>query len=463
MAIITKDDYVRYMKGNVGIPVDKIAHLPHLLQYNTDGDHALNGNEFAGVFDELARLAGAVSAQAIDTGSATAPTEAGKLYRTLRSFAVPTPGTDEPLGERTLAAVLPQVAKGFVTLGFMPGGQARKGVALLQEALNILGEENPHYLVGTPDGAFGHKTRLAIEAFQRQYGLEQDGRVGAETLAQLDLILAGARADGPTPSVVPPPPLSVPAESDLICDITYNDAFVHNGQAHVSLTFDDGPDPDTARLLDLLRDLGLTGCTFFCQGQNGPAYPALARRIVAAGHTIANYSWDHAHLKPHGRDLTVAAIRSQIQRTQDVIAAVTGLRPTLFRPPYGALGPAGRAVCHERGVSATWWDGDSDDWKHRNDSAEIMDDLFADAGSLSTDTYAPSFHGGAHYVHESTTSLCALSAPTLQPGGCTGCAQCPGRCQCYGGVAVTGLPCLAVSSSHIAGRANSAGPGSHLR
>lgn len=406
MAIITKDDYVRYMKGNVEIPVAKIGHLPPMLQYNTNGDHALNGDEFAGVFDALARLAGAVTAQAIDTGSVTAPTEAGTIYRALRSVAVPAPGTDEPLGDRTLAAALPQVAQGFVTLAFMPGSQARKGVALLQEALNRIGEENPRYLVGPPDGAFGRKTQLAIEAFQRQYGLEQDGRVGAETLAQLDLILAGVRVDGPPPTG--------PAEPGLIWDITYNDTFVRNGQAHVSFTFDDGPDPDTAVLLDLLRDLGLTGCTFFCQGQNVQAHPALARRIVAAGHTIANHTWDHTNLKPQGRDLNAAAIRSQIQRTQDVIADVTGLRPTLFRPPYGALGPAGRAVCHDMGLSAIWWGGDSNDWKHKNDGAAIMEDLFADAGGLSTHKGGPILF---HDIHAYVRSVLPKVLQRLQRDG----------------------------------------------
>ena len=149
--------------------------------------------------------------------------------------------------------------------------------------------------------------------------------MGAETLAQLDLILAGVRADGPPPTgpAEPGPP---------IWDITYNDTFVRNGQAHVSFTFDDGPDPDTAVLLDLLRDLGLTGCTFFCQGQNVQAHPALARRIGCGAHDCQPYLGS-PNLKPQGRDLNAAAIRSQIQRTQDVIADVTGLRRPSSAPP----------------------------------------------------------------------------------------------------------------------------------
>src|SRR5712691_3916383 len=62
----------------------------------------------------------------------------------------------------------------------------------------------------------------------------------------------------------------------------------------LSLTFDDGPDPEhTPRLLDLMAKYGLRG-TFFVLGEKVAAQPELARRIVAEGHEIGNHTWTHA-------------------------------------------------------------------------------------------------------------------------------------------------------------------------
>ena len=81
------------MKGNVG-SVEKIGHLPHMLQYNTNGDHALNGDEFAGFLTNWHASPVRSPPRPSTCGSVTAPTEAGTIYRALRSVAVPAPGTD---------------------------------------------------------------------------------------------------------------------------------------------------------------------------------------------------------------------------------------------------------------------------------------------------------------------------------------------------------------------------------
>ena len=53
-------------------------------------------------------------------------------------------------------------------------------VVLLQTILNSLG-----YNCGTPDGNFGKQTEAAVKAFQKQYGLTQDGIVGPKTAEKL--------------------------------------------------------------------------------------------------------------------------------------------------------------------------------------------------------------------------------------------------------------------------------------
>lgn len=61
----------------------------------------------------------------------------------------------------------------------------------------------------------------------------------------------------------------------------------------VVLTFDDGPWPGTTpRVLDALRH-ECVRATFFLLGQNAAGNPALVRRELAEGHTVASHTYSH--------------------------------------------------------------------------------------------------------------------------------------------------------------------------
>ncbi len=63
----------------------------------------------------------------------------------------------------------------------------------------------------------------------------------------------------------------------------------------VAITIDDGPEPAvTPRVLDLLDAHGQRA-TFFCIAERVQAQPALAREIVARGHSIQNHTARHRH------------------------------------------------------------------------------------------------------------------------------------------------------------------------
>jgi peptidoglycan-N-acetylglucosamine deacetylase len=64
----------------------------------------------------------------------------------------------------------------------------------------------------------------------------------------------------------------------------------------VVLTFDDGPNPGTtAAVLDALKRECVLA-TFFLIGRNAAAYPELAKRELAEGHTVAHHSFQHPML-----------------------------------------------------------------------------------------------------------------------------------------------------------------------
>jgi peptidoglycan/xylan/chitin deacetylase (PgdA/CDA1 family) len=126
----------------------------------------------------------------------------------------------------------------------------------------------------------------------------------------------------------------------------------------VALTFDDGPGEYTGRLLDDLREAG-AHATFFMLGENVKGHEVLLKRMVAEGHELANHSWSHPQLTALSSD----AVRSQVQRTNKVIEAASGVRPVVFRPPYGATDRrVGKAV----GMPQILWSVDTLDWEFHN-------------------------------------------------------------------------------------------------
>ncbi|WP_243774680.1 polysaccharide deacetylase family protein [Actinomadura barringtoniae] len=126
----------------------------------------------------------------------------------------------------------------------------------------------------------------------------------------------------------------------------------------VALTFDDGPGEYTGKLLDDLREAG-AHATFFMLGENVKGHEVLLKRMVAEGHELGNHSWSHPQLT----SLSSGAVRSQVRRTSHVIEAASGVRPTLFRPPYGATD---KRVGHAVGMPEILWSVDTLDWEYRN-------------------------------------------------------------------------------------------------
>jgi peptidoglycan/xylan/chitin deacetylase (PgdA/CDA1 family) len=78
----------------------------------------------------------------------------------------------------------------------------------------------------------------------------------------------------------------------------------------VVLTFDDGPWPGpTNNVLDALRH-ECVRATFFLLGRNAAANPALARRELAEGHTLAHHTFSHPLLSR----MSMAAAEREIDR-----------------------------------------------------------------------------------------------------------------------------------------------------
>lgn len=140
------------------------------------------------------------------------------------------------------------------------------------------------------------------------------------------------------------------------------------GRKVVALTFDDGPYPPyTAQLLDVLKEADVRA-TFFLVGRNAKEHPELVRRIAAEGHQIGNHTYNHVDLLKLERQ----QIADEVDRTQQVIAAITGQAPGIVRPPHGFRDSVVLDVMAERNLRVVEWSVSCRDWV--NPGVEVIVD-----------------------------------------------------------------------------------------
>ena len=153
----------------------------------------------------------------------------------------------------------------------------------------------------------------------------------------------------PEPKPAPKPAPAVPAPAPT------------TGNKVIALTFDDGPGPYTAHLLDVLDQYGAKA-TFFLIGSKVSSQANVVRSIHARGHQLGNHSWSHPELPK----LPVDQIAGEIDRTNDAIKQATGVTPAILRPPYGAVNGVVLEQLRLRGMLSILWSVDTRDWADRN-------------------------------------------------------------------------------------------------
>ncbi len=145
----------------------------------------------------------------------------------------------------------------------------------------------------------------------------------------------------------------------------------------IALTFDDGPyGTSTAEVLDILEKEQIHA-TFFLIGKNVEEYPVLAKREVTDGDVIGNHSYDHSMLLPA---MNAPAFELNLLQAQLAIASTTGVFPTLYRPPYGALSPTMKKVLHKDRFHIDLWNLDTEDWNYQKSPTkeiekEVLDEV----------------------------------------------------------------------------------------
>lgn len=137
----------------------------------------------------------------------------------------------------------------------------------------------------------------------------------------------------------------------------------------VVLTFDDGPHARyTDEILEILKRYEAPAI-FFHLGRNlgsvaadGKPQPgaqmAVARRVLAAGHQLANHSFSHGVMAK----LAEGAVRDEAAHTEALLDAAGRTPSSLFRFPYGARNEGALSAVEALKLRSMMWNIDSMDW-----------------------------------------------------------------------------------------------------
>jgi peptidoglycan/xylan/chitin deacetylase (PgdA/CDA1 family) len=147
-----------------------------------------------------------------------------------------------------------------------------------------------------------------------------------------------------------------------------------DGRRIVTFTFDDGPFPETTpAILDVLAEHRVRAAFFwigrYLDGDDDRAVTtrAVARQVVAAGHYVGNHTQDHARLT----SLPRREVLAEIDECSRSIERTIGMKPLLFRPPYGTIEPWTSGALRSRGLDLVLWNIEAADMTHEDPVAMV--------------------------------------------------------------------------------------------
>lgn len=127
----------------------------------------------------------------------------------------------------------------------------------------------------------------------------------------------------------------------------------------VALTFDAGPSVRTPQILAILNKYHVHA-TFFTLGKNHVRkHPEMVREMAAQGDEIETLTWSHQILTK----ISASEVRKEITEGRDAVEKVTGVRPTLLRPPQGRTNDKVTGIARDLGMAEVEWSANGADYK----------------------------------------------------------------------------------------------------
>ncbi len=134
---------------------------------------------------------------------------------------------------------------------------------------------------------------------------------------------------------------------------------VDTKEKKIAITFDAAwSDEDTKTLVDILEKHNAKA-TFFCVGDYVRKYPNAVKIFYKNGHEIGNHSDTHKLYSQNTSDV----VREELVNCNKEIENITGVFPTVCRPPSGDYDNKSLEIAESMGMYTIQWDVDSRDWK----------------------------------------------------------------------------------------------------
>lgn len=119
----------------------------------------------------------------------------------------------------------------------------------------------------------------------------------------------------------------------------------------VWLTFDDGPIPEITEWVLEQLEKHHAKATFFCIGDNVRKHPEIFNKVVEAGHTVGNHTFNHLS----GWKTETSVYIDNVELCTAEIAKL-GQSPKIMRPPYGKIKRNQGRILRKAGYKIVMWD-----------------------------------------------------------------------------------------------------------
>lgn len=90
--------------------------------------------------------------------------------------------------------------------------------------------------------------------------------------------------------------------------------------------------------------------------------------MIKEGHVVASHSFDHPDLTKLSRD----QIKDQMDRADNAIQSIIGIRPRFMRPPYGYVNQKVVNCLQSSGYLIINWNHDTNDWRFQDSYGNIV-------------------------------------------------------------------------------------------
>lgn len=140
----------------------------------------------------------------------------------------------------------------------------------------------------------------------------------------------------------------------------YQSNFIDVNKKMVALTFDDGPNYNTSKILEILNKYNVSA-TFFVLGSKISGNEKILEKMAEYGIEIGNHTYSHKLMTKMDNDTII----KEIKDTNDLIYNVIGKYPKVVRPSYGSFNTK---IKESINMPIIIWDIDTLDWKSHNSS-----------------------------------------------------------------------------------------------